>query len=382
MFFTSLMIFVASKKSIMSKTKKNHKTIYLSLKEDIINGHYVSGSLLPSESFLAKKIGVSRPTVSKAYNLLQDEGFIIKKKGLGSQILYNNLTTNYTIGLLLPGSGESEIFSIINDQLLKLSKEQKFSCLWEGTTANNAEVRKTLIKKTCAEYINKNVDGIIFAPLERTPDNDQINLQLCNDISDANIPLVLIDRDIVEPPARSKYDLVSIDNFNAGSVMTQHLIHSGCEVIHFFYRPNSAYSVNCRLSGIQDTVLKNNLYFTSENVYCGKPEDVEFVKRIKIVSGKTGIICANDSTAAVLMSTLDSIGVRISSDILISGFDNMKYSDHLKFSLTSYEQPCVEIANISVELILRRIKNKNLLPVKVNLNGVMKIRESSIFKSR
>ncbi|MPN45655.1 hypothetical protein SDC9_193224 [bioreactor metagenome] len=58
----------------------------------------------------------------------------------------------------------------------------------------------------------------------------------------------------------------------------------------------------------------------------------------------------------------------------------MRYSDHLKFSLTSYKQPCEEIANLSIELIIRRIKNKNLLPVKVNLNGEIIVRESSKFE--
>lgn len=367
-------------KTIMNHNKENYKTIYNSVKEAIIDGHFASGSLLPSELSFAQKFCVSRPTVSKAFNLLQDEGYITKKKGFGSQVIYNSLTTNYTIGLLLPGAGESEIFSIINDQLLKLSKERNFKCLWEGTTANNAKVRSSLIKHICEEYIKKKVNGILFAPLERTTGNDQINLQLCSEISNAKIPLVLIDRDIVKPPIRSEYDLVCIDNFNAGGIMAQHLIDSGCEIIHFFYRPNSAYSVDSRLSGIQDVVLKNNLNFTTENVYCGNPDNIEFVKSIRIIKGKTGIICANDSTAAVLISSLDAIGIKISSDLLVCGYDNMRYSDHLKFSLTSYKQPCEEIANLSIELIIRRIKNKNLLPVKVNLNGEIIVRESSKFE--
>lgn len=162
-------------------------------------------------------------------------------------------------------------------------------------------------------------------------------------------------------------------------MMAQHMVDAGCEVIHYFYRPDSASSVKLRLSGVKDVVQKNGLQFTDSHVHCGNPDDAGFVKRIQIIPGKTGIICANDSTAAVLMSTLDAIGVKISFELLICGYDNMKYSQHLKHSLTTFRQPCEEIANVSIELMMRRVKNKNLVPVAVNLTGEIVPRESSVF---
>lgn len=360
--------------------KANYKIIYDSLKNDILNGTLTYGSMLPSEKSVADKYFLSRPTVSKAYNLLQDEGLIKKTRGFGSQVVYKSLKDIYTIGLLLPGAGESEIFSIITDQLLQLSKKGKFNCLWEGATANNAEIRSSLIESVCKLYIDKEVDGVLFSPLERFDNANIINLKVCKLFKDANIPITLIDRDIVKDPERSEFDLVSLDNFNAGKIMAKHLIDSGCTNIHFFCRPNSAYSVDLRLSGIKDIALKNKLTFNDSNVYIGDPADYDFVKKIEIESGKTGIICANDSTAAVLISTLDNIGIKISSDVLVCGYDNMKYSNQLRSPLTSYIQPCKEIANISIELIMRRIKNNRLIPIKVNLNGDIIIRESTTFK--
>lgn len=358
---------------------KTQVTIYDSVKEDIIKGAYKIGSLLPTEQILAKKHSVSRPTISKVYNKLQIEGYIIKKRGYGSQIINNNGNHINTFGLLLPGSGESEIFNIINDQILKLSKKNKFNCFWEGATASDAEIRKLHIENYCDHYIQKEVDGIIFCPLERVPDADAINLRIFNKIINAGIPLVLVDRSLKDVPEVGGYDIVWLDNFDAGRAMGQHLINKGCEVIHFFYRPGSANSVNYRLSGVRDIALSNNLKFTKENECCGDPDDIDFVKKIKIVPGKTGFICANDSTAAVLLSSLETLGVKITSDCLICGYDNMKYSEYLKYSLTSYIQPCEEIANISIELILRRIKNNNQIPLKVNLDGKIITRESTTF---
>ena len=98
------------------ETKTNHRTIYNALKEQILKEEFPLGSLLPTELTLTQKYNVSRPTIAKAYNKLQDEGFIKKKKGLGTIVTYNSSKTTYTFGLLLPGAGESEIFSIINDR--------------------------------------------------------------------------------------------------------------------------------------------------------------------------------------------------------------------------------------------------------------------------
>lgn len=360
-------------------TKVNYKTIYNTLKDQIIKEAFAPGSLLPTEQNMASKYSVSRPTIAKVYNKLQDEGLIKKKKGLGTIVTYNCTNSTYTFGLLLPGAGESEIFSIINDQLLKQSESGRFNCLWEGATASSAEIRKSLIETCCESYINKKVDGIFFSPLERVPDSDKLNLKICRDIENAGIPLILIDRDIVTFPERSNFDVVCIDNFSSGCVMAKLLIDAGCEVVHFFYRPDSASSVDLRLSGVRDTVQRHNLKFTHQNIYHGSPEDLDFVKRIKVVPGKTGIVCANDSTAAVLMSSLDILGIRICSDVLICAYDDMKYSRHLKHSLTSFRQPCEEIANVSIELMMRRVKDNNRLPMTVNLPGDIIIRESSKF---
>jgi DNA-binding transcriptional MocR family regulator len=143
---------------------KRQEIIYDSIKEDIVTGAYKVGNLLPSEEILAKKHSVSRPTISKIYNKLQREGYIIKKRGFGSQIINNNGTDLYTLGLLLPGAGESEIFNIINDQILKLSKKNKFNCYWEGATASNAEVRQLHIENYCDSYIQKRLMALFFVP--------------------------------------------------------------------------------------------------------------------------------------------------------------------------------------------------------------------------
>lgn len=355
-------------------------SIYEILKKEIENKVILAGSLLPTESELAIKYHVSRPTISKAYNKLQEDGYVKKKIGFGTKVTFEEKSkVRFCFGLLLPGAGESEIFSIINDRLLRLSNEKGFDSLWNGATANNAIIRRSLIESCCENYISQKVDGVFFSPLERVENADEINRMICKKLNDASIPLVLIDRDIVDFPERSEYDLVSIDNYRSGFIIGEHLLSQGCERVLFFYRPNSAYSVQQRISGVSAAARAHNLSFGNSDVICAETDDIDCLKSMPINSGKTGIVCANDSTAAMLMSSLEGIGIIVGKDVLICGYDDMKYAQHLTCPLTSYRQPCEDIADVSVELMFRRVHNRSVVPLSVQLSGTLIVRKSSEF---
>lgn len=362
-----------------STIKINTQEIYQQLRADILSNQLPFGKLLMPESELAEKMHVSRPTISKIYNTLQTEGLVVKRAGFGTSVIYKKVENSTRFGLLLPGAGESEIFSSINDQFLHQAKKRNFDLLWEGTVANNAEIRRGVVATICQKYVSEHVDGIFFAPLERTPDNEKLNEEICELIERSNIPLILIDRDIYPFPDRSKYDLVGIDNYYAGYVMADHLIKAGCKTIYFFHRPDSAYSINLRIEGVRAAVQNANLTFEAQNVICGEPDDLNLVKGLTIKPYETGIVCGNDSTAAILLSGLEHVGLKISSDLLITGFDNMKYSIHLKYPLTTYQQPCEAITEACVNLMFSKIAKNSNHPVTVNLYGEVINRASSVF---
>ena len=57
------------------------------LKEQILNGQIPEGSTLPSIRQLAKEVGVSVITTTRAYNELEAEGFIASMQCRGSVVL-------------------------------------------------------------------------------------------------------------------------------------------------------------------------------------------------------------------------------------------------------------------------------------------------------
>lgn len=349
-------------------------------RKEILNGKLPYGTLLPPEKHLAEEMNVSRPTIAKVYNALQSEGLVKKRPGSGTQIVFNRDKKRFTFGLLLPGSGETEIFGIVNDQFLILEKENDFTFLWDGTIANNAEMRQNIVVKICQSYIEKKVDGVFFSPLERTHQAHNLNETICKMFDANHIPLILMDRDISPFPNRSRYDIVGIDNFQAGYILTEHMIRAGCEKIFFFHRKDSASTVDSRVAGCRMACYDSGIAFNTESVIVGEPSDIDLVSKIKIISKKTGLLCANDSTAAVLMSALHNLGKFVQFDFLIAGFDDMKYAKHLQVPLTTYRQPLMDIVRNSFLMMMRRITNPNQVSVNVNLTGKLIIRESTHFQ--
>ena len=57
------------------------------IKEQILNGQLEEGEVLPSIRSLAKDIGVSVINTTRAYNDLEQEGFIATMQGKGSVVL-------------------------------------------------------------------------------------------------------------------------------------------------------------------------------------------------------------------------------------------------------------------------------------------------------
>jgi DNA-binding GntR family transcriptional regulator len=66
------------------------------LVKEIVGGRYVVGTLLPTEHELAEHHSVSRHTVRAALRLLQDLGYVSRKKAVGTIVESANPSASYT----------------------------------------------------------------------------------------------------------------------------------------------------------------------------------------------------------------------------------------------------------------------------------------------
>jgi DNA-binding LacI/PurR family transcriptional regulator len=317
-------------------------------------------------------------TVVKAMQILEQDGLLTRKVGSGSYAAERK-GSRKVFGLLIPDLGQTEIFEPICRGMMLAPSSANYSLSWGQVMSDGAQTERET-EALCRQYIEQKVSGIFFAPLE-FPKHSDINERILSILSDADLPVVLLDRDYIMFPKRSKYDLISLDNRRAGYIVTEHLIKQGGKRIGFFARPNSAETVEHRIVGYREALYNHDLSVQKTFVIRGDATDVEFVRAAIRDSNVDSVMCANDHTAADLMQTLLRIGIRIPDDIRLAGVDDVRYGNLLPVPLTTFHQPCAEIGAVAMSAMLERLKEPQLPPRSVLLNGHLIVRSSCGEKS-
>jgi len=218
------------KKAASRLTK--HRQVFEHVLANIESGKLKDGERLPSEAELVKQFASSRPTVARALHDLQNLGLVERKVGSGTYVRRAQKSIeSRRFGLLIPGLGRTEIFEPICAQLARLAQRQHHTLLWGDFGDKRGDTDPVLIEQACDSYIHQMVAGVFFAPMELTEDKDRVNQSIITALEAAGIPIVLLDRDIVAFPQRSRFDLVGIDNHRAGFLVTDHLLALGCKRI-------------------------------------------------------------------------------------------------------------------------------------------------------
>ena len=70
-----------------------HMQVEEMLRKMIGQPEYQNGKLLPNEVMIANKLGISRNTVRQAANKLVHEKLLVRKKGVGTKVAKNSITT-------------------------------------------------------------------------------------------------------------------------------------------------------------------------------------------------------------------------------------------------------------------------------------------------
>ena len=362
------------------KVKSKHGLISSQLEMEISAGKYSAGARLPSEVQLVTQFGVSRPTVARALRDLELKGLIERRAGSGTYVSSNQQRLNSTrvMGLLVPGLSNTEIFHIICGEIASLARVHEYGLYWGGSTSPRQDADASLkhAEEICKQFIERKISGVFFAPAELQPNQEEANLRIAESLREAGIPVVLIDRDLTNFPKRSDFDLVGIDNLAGGFMVTEHLIKLGCQKILFVSRPLSAGTVNARVAGVREALVQNHLEFDSHSIREGDPSDLKFVR--SLISGRLAdaIICANDDTAAVLIRTMESQGMRPPRDIRVVGFDDVKYATLVSVPLTTVHQPCRDIAVVAFQTMMRRLADPTLPVQSISLAPRLVVRES------
>jgi GntR family transcriptional regulator, arabinose operon transcriptional repressor len=355
-----------------------YRQIVDSLRASITSGQYRNGGRLPSEAELVRRFGVSRMTAVKAVQQLQQEGLLVRRAGSGTYAAEVQRGSKPVFGLIIPDLGQTEIFEPICKGMTETptaAGTQTWSLSW-GHSAMPSANKELESEHLCQQYVEQNVSGVFFAPLEFGMQRDQVNRRVLKSLKAARIPVVLLDRGVTRYPESSEYDLVGLDNRRSGYLMGEHLIKQGAQRVGFLAREGSAATIDERIAGCREALFSHGMELPVSRVLHGDPSDTSVISEWITRQKLDAILCGNDLTAAKLMRSLHSLGVAVPADIRIAAFDDVRYAELLPVPLTTLHQPCSEIGAAAIAAMLDRIANPSLPPRSILLNGQIVIRQS------
>lgn len=349
----------------MIRTPK-YRNVLDRLHQDIVTGRYQAGQKLPSEAALVKRFGVSRITVGHAVRELQQQGLVDRVAGSGTYVRAPQRAKSALVfGLVIPNLGETEIFEPICQAIAASPEAAGHALLWPHAEAGLAkEEQAVALAEQC---IARGVAGVFFAPLELSPLAAEVNRRVMRRLKDAGVAVVLLDRRPEEGNARERCDLAGIDNHRAGYLATEHLLSLGARRVGFVGYRDQASTVRARIAGYKEAGGGARVFLLPQE---------DRMKLPPAAAECDAFVCANDRVAARLMRALMARGVRIPNDVRIVGIDDVSYASLLPVPLTSVHQPCREIGETALRLMIERLERPKMPAREVLVDCQLVVRES------
>lgn len=194
-------------------------------------------------------------------------------------------------------------------------------------------------------------DGAIL--LTNTIDYQPVINDILVRIKNAGIPVVSIDNDIPE------FYHIGIDNVTAMRRITEHLISEhNCSTFKYVSGPKDNPESKARLASFLDVLAENNVDFSMDDVFFGDfraPSGREAAETL--IKSKQqlpqALVCANDVMAVSAVLTLNSAGIRVPEDIIVTGFDNTYSYRSCPTQLTSVERPLKRSGELACSMLLK-----------------------------
>ena len=330
-------------------------TIYLAkvaeLRNAIRAGEYADKPF-PSEAQLMRKFGVGRQTAVRILNQLVAEGLIVRRKGAGNFLSKTGARTTGRIGLIIHGSDYCELFAPFARRISHLCQQKGLTLLFADLSDGAVRQRVDKVVQSARDFVKAGVDGVIFQPVELVKNASAINRRILSTFDGADVPVVLLDSDVVRSPERSRYDLVAVNHVLAGRRLGEHLVRCGAKRVAYLMEREHAPCVHDRYLGVR--IGAEGHVVKGVAVYA-KPDNVSAIRKALKTLRPDAFACYNDREARRLIVTLGKLGYAVPKDIQVVGFDDVNYATISSPALTTAHQPCDELAALAFEmLVLRR----------------------------
>ena len=339
----------------MNATK--YSTLLNTLKNEILSGKYRPNNPFPSVRALISRFKLSDRTVRHALDELFAQGLISRKQGRGTFV--SSTAASRKIGLIVPGVACTDFFQPIVSEINQLARQEDYTLLFAEVFSMDRDERIRQVRELAAEFVKKRVAGVIYEPLAG-PDGIEPNEHILRVFRRARIPVVLLDCDIVPFPQRSDYDVVGVNDVEAGAKIAAHLMEAGAKRVHFLICKLCPTTFENRLYGAEVELIKAGR-FNKGSVLYAEANDLAALKRhIKKHGRPDAFVCSNDAIAAEFRQTLEKAGLSVPKDVLLTGFADMQIASLMTPPLTTIRQNRDQMGGAAFRRLLERMENPDI----------------------
>jgi LacI family transcriptional regulator, galactose operon repressor len=213
-----------------------------------------------------------------------------------------------------------------------------YQAILEESHSNPVEEQRRI-----GDLLARGVDGIIFA-----------NYNDIRNFASLPVPSVILghDNELADFKTNSEY---------GGKLAGTHLTEHGRRKIGFI--TSGPFSNTCKHAGLKQALKEAGLKpeaFACIELLHNRNATNEIFNAVK--KGADAFFCSNDFIAGKLIALLSGNGIKVPDDVAIIGYDGLSFAEFTQPALTTIVQPIGILAQLSVELILARIKGKKLNP--------------------
>lgn len=328
---------------------------------------------------IADSLGISRNTVSKALN---------NNPNLSKKMKTKILIKAKELGYIHPTVEQDIDFIGENKEIAFLTQNIPYGSHF-GTVALEAFHEKISNHRFKLSIYLIREEDIKNKKLPLGFDSNVISGILCMELFDKEyieflsslgIPILFIDHAYNINPYELEADFILMENFHSTKTLTETLIKDGLSRLAFAGHITHCNSFWERYQGFKSALDEAGLKehtrdFIKDNVFADKNKLFETIKKQKELPEI--FITANDDTATDLIKALRKNNIKVSKDILITGFDNAIEAKIFDPPLTSINIPSASIGARAADMLLNRIKDPKMPHLYQYVNTTIIYRDSS-----
>lgn len=253
------------------------------------------------------------------------------------------------IGLAIPELRQN-YFAELADAIIRAAAVHNVGVVIDQTSAT----REGELAALSGERLRL-TDGILFSP-ERLGQDDV-------DLLNVAFPLVLLGERIFGGPT----DHVTMQNVESARAATEHLLGIGRRRIAVIgahpLKQDDIRSANLRVRGYREALEAAGMPYDETLVRVAAPwhrENGAAAMRLLLEEGVEfdALFALNDTLGLGALRALGEAGVRVPDDVAVIGFDNIDESRFSVPSMSSVDPGRDQIAQMAVDLLLERIREK------------------------